>query len=117
MVKLRNLCICLFLGAYATATFAQIANNTSLVGTVLDTSGAAVAGVKVDAVEESTKLSYNATTNDSGYYAITFIKPGTYDITVRETGFKTETKAGIPVPATKPCVPTSPFPSARRPTR
>ena len=37
-------------------------------------------------------------TNESGYYAITFIKAGTYDITVRQTGFKAETKTGIPVP-------------------
>jgi hypothetical protein len=98
VVRLRNLCICLFLGAYAAATFAQIANNTSLVGTVLDSSGAALAGVKVEAVEEGTKLSYTTTTNSNGYYAITFIKAGTYDITVHQTGFKTETKVGIPLP-------------------
>ena len=77
---------------------AQIANNTSLVGTVLDSSGAALAGVNVEAVEEGTKFSYSATTNSSGYYAITFIKAGTYDITVRQTGFKTATKTGIPLP-------------------
>jgi hypothetical protein len=97
-VKIRNFCICLGLAVFGASLPAQIANNTSLVGTALDTSGAAVAGAKVDAVEESTKVSYSTTTNASGYYAITFIKPGTYDITVRDTGFKTETKTGIPVP-------------------
>jgi hypothetical protein len=97
-VKLRNLCICLGLAAFGVSLPAQIANNTSLVGTALDSSGSAVAGAKVDAVEESTKVSYSATTNASGYYSITFIKPGTYDITLQQTGFKTETKTGIPVP-------------------
>jgi Carboxypeptidase regulatory-like domain len=97
-VKIGNLCICLLLGACAAEAPAQIANNTSLVGTVLDSSGAALAGVKVDAVEEGTRLSYSATTSANGYYAITFIKAGTYDITVRQTGFKTETKTGIPLP-------------------
>ena len=97
-MKIGNLCICLLLGAFAAGAPAQIANNTSLVGTILDSSGAALAGVKVEAVEEGTKLSYSATTNASGYYAITFIKAGTYDITVRQTGFKTETKTGIPLP-------------------
>ena len=97
-MKIRNLCICLGLAAFVANLPAQIANNTSLVGTTLDSSGAALAGVKVDAVEENTKVSYSATTNASGYYAITFIKPGTYDITVQQTGFKTETKTGIPVP-------------------
>ncbi|MCU1293383.1 MAG: TonB-dependent receptor plug, partial [Bryobacterales bacterium] len=46
---------------------AQIANNTSLVGTVLDSSGSAVNGAKVTAVEQATKLQYTATTNDAGY--------------------------------------------------
>ncbi len=97
-MKLRNLCICLGLAAFGASLPAQIANNTSLVGTALDSSGAAVVGAKVDAVEEATKVSYSATTSANGYYAITFIKPGTYDITVQQNGFKTETKTGIPVP-------------------
>ena len=66
---------------------AQIANNTSLVGTVLDSTGSVVSGAKVTAVEQSTKLQYTATTNETGYYAITFIQGGTYDITVEQTGF------------------------------
>ena len=97
-MKIRNLCIGLAFAVCAAGAWAQIANNTSLVGTVVDSSGAALAGVNVDAVEEATKLSYTATTNGNGYYGITFIKPGTYDITVRQTGFKGETKTGIPLP-------------------
>jgi hypothetical protein len=88
----------LLIVGFAAGASAQIANNTSLVGTVLDSSGAALAGVKVETVEEGTKLSYSATTNANGYYAITFIKAGTYDITVRQTGFRAETKTGIPLP-------------------
>jgi hypothetical protein len=76
---------------------AQIANNTSLVGTVVDSTGSAVSGAKVTAVEQGTKLQYTATTNESGYYAITFIQGGTYDITVEQTGFGKVTTTGIPV--------------------
>ena len=77
---------------------AQIANNTSLVGTVLDSSGSAVSGVKVVAVEEIPRSSVSeATTNDAGYYAITFIQPGTYDITVEQAGFSKVTTTGVPV--------------------
>src|SRR5271155_1975193 len=61
---------------------AQVANNTALVGTVLDSSGSAVAGAKVTAVEESTGVVYPGTTSAQGYYSIKFIPPGTYDITV-----------------------------------
>ncbi|MGC2400395.1 MAG: carboxypeptidase-like regulatory domain-containing protein, partial [Acidobacteriaceae bacterium] len=97
-MKIRNFCISMLLGAFAAGASAQIANNTSLVGTVLDSAGAAIPGAPVEAVEEGTKVSYNAVTNESGYYAITFIKAGTYDITVRQTGFKTQTKVGVPLP-------------------
>ena len=76
---------------------AQISNKTSLVGTVEDATHSAISGAKVTAVEESTKIVYSATTNAEGYYAITFIKTGTYDITVESAGFKKVTTVGIPV--------------------
>src|SRR6202789_3138715 len=77
---------------------AQVANNTAVVGTVLDSSGSAVAGAKVTAVEESTGVSYPGTTNEQGYYSIKFIPPGTYDITVDQIGFTKLTKTGTVVP-------------------
>ena len=77
---------------------AQVANNTSLVGTVQDPSGSPISGGQVIAIEENTKVTSTATTNNSGYYAITFILPGTYDITIEEQGFKKVTKTGVVVP-------------------
>lgn len=76
----------------------QVANNTSLVGTVTDSAGSVVSGGHVVAVEESTKVKSEAQTNNEGYYAITFILPGTYDITVEAQGFKKLTKTGVIVP-------------------
>src|SRR5207244_1659623 len=76
---------------------AQISNNTALVGNVVDATGGAVTGAKVTAVEQSTKVKYTATTNNEGYYAITFIKSGTYDLSVEQTGFKKVTTVGVPV--------------------
>jgi hypothetical protein len=84
--------------AFATSMQAQVANNTALVGTVLDSSGSAVAGAKVTAVEESTKVVYPGTTNAQGFYSIKFIAPGTYDITVEQTSFSKLTKTGTIVP-------------------
>jgi hypothetical protein len=78
--------------------WSQVANNTSLVGNVTDSSHSAISGCQVIAVEESTKVKSTARTNDQGYYAITFILPGTYDITVEESGFKKITKTGVVVP-------------------
>src|SRR5271154_6230979 len=77
---------------------AQVSNNTAVVGTVLDSAGSALAGAKVTAVEESTGVVYPGTTNEQGYYSIKFIPPGTYDITVEQTGFTKLTKTGTIVP-------------------
>lgn len=77
---------------------AQVANNTSLVGTVTDPTGNVISGGKVTAVEVGTKVKSAAVTNSSGYYAITFIAPGTYNISVSMNGFESVTKTGIVVP-------------------
>ena len=50
MKRLLILCPVLILFAFVTLTQAQVANNTALVGTVLDSSGSAVVGAKVTAV-------------------------------------------------------------------
>jgi len=73
---------------------AQVANNTTLVGTVVDSSGAPVSGANVTALNEGTKVKYPGTTNADGYYSIAFIVPGTYDLTVEQSGFTTLTKTG-----------------------
>src|ERR1700712_686792 len=83
---------CLFL--FAASLPAQVANNTALVGTVLDSSGSALAGAKVTAVDQATKVVYPGTTNAQGYYSIKFIPSGTYDITIDQPGFSKITKTG-----------------------
>jgi len=93
----KALVYCLVLLLSPVVLSAQIANNTSLIGTVLDSTGSAVSGAKVTAVEQGTKLQYTATTNDAGYYSIPFIQGGNYDITVEQTGFGKVTTTGIPV--------------------
>ena len=82
----------------AVSARAQVANNTALVGNVVDASGLAISGAKVTAVNEDTKVVYPGTTNAEGFYSITFIAPGTYDITVAQSGFKELTKTGEIVP-------------------
>lgn len=59
--------------AFAVSMPAQVANNTALVGTVLDSAGSAVVGVKVTAVEASTGVVFPGTTNAQGYYSIKLI--------------------------------------------
>lgn len=71
----------------AMQSFAQVANNTALVGRVTEASGQAVAGAKVTAVNVATNERYSATTNEEGAYTLTFIREGTCTITVEHAGF------------------------------
>ena len=76
---------------------AQVANNTSLVGTVIDASGNIVTSAKVTAVNEETNEAYTGITNGEGYYAILFIPVGTYDLMLNQPGFAKVTQHGIVV--------------------
>ena len=94
-------CICPRLLAMTFATClialsarAQVANNTALVGNVVDASGRAVVGAKVTAFNEETKVVYPGNTNGDGYYSIGFIVPGTYDVSVDSPGFVAIKKTG-----------------------
>lgn len=79
------------------AMVGQVANNTTLVGTVTDASGGGLSGVPVTAVNEATKVAYSGTTNGEGYYSIPFVQPGTYDITVEQAGFSKVLSTGVVV--------------------
>ena len=94
----KTLVCCLVLLLSPIFLRSQVANNTSLVGTVIDPTGSVISGSKVTAIEEATKVKSTVVTNGEGYYAITFIQPGTYDITVEQSGFIKLTKTGVVVP-------------------
>ena len=81
----------------AASADAQLANQTALVGTVTDTSRAVIPGASVVAVNVGTKDTYEATTNDQGYYNIQFIRIGRYEITVTLASFQTFKATGIEV--------------------
>jgi len=54
---------------------------------VRDPSGAAVTGATVTVRNPATNFSRDVTTNDEGYYQITNLPPGSYEITVEAGGF------------------------------
>jgi hypothetical protein len=73
----------------AVCAYAQVANQTALVGNVIDATGRAVAAAAVSAVNTGTGDTYNTTTNDDGFYSIQSIRNGTYEITIQQPGFQT----------------------------
>ncbi|HVW11665.1 MAG TPA: carboxypeptidase-like regulatory domain-containing protein, partial [Bryobacteraceae bacterium] len=79
------------------ALLAQVAS--SVVGTVVDPANAVVANAPVTLTSVDTGAQRTATTDSLGTYRFTNVAPGTYNVTVKATGFKQVTKAGIVVSA------------------
>ena len=79
------------------AGFGQLASTTSLVGNVTDTAGAAISGAEVTAKNTETAEILRARTNGEGHYDFQFVRNGTYDISVSQSGFDTVVKQGVPV--------------------
>ncbi len=64
-------------------------------GTILDSSGGAVAKASIALREVNTNRSYNATSADNGFYAIPELPPGQYELNVSAPGFAPYTQTGI----------------------
>jgi hypothetical protein len=60
----------------------------SFSGTVSDNSGAVLSGAKVRVIAQSTNLSRDVVTDDSGHFLIPLLGPTTYTISVEAPGFK-----------------------------
>ncbi len=86
----------LLLIGLAGASFAQT-TSTSIVGTVTDPSGAAVAGAKVVATQTRTGVKREDMTTSTGDYNFPLLDIGEYSVTVEASGFKSATRAGLPL--------------------
>ena len=61
----------------------------SLLGTVLDTSGAVVPNANVTVTNQGTSVSNRMATGAQGFYTFPNLDPGLYNVTVEASGFKT----------------------------
>jgi len=86
-----------FVFAGAPAPVAAQAVNATLLGTVSDSSGAAVANAKVTITETNTNISRTTQTNESGNYVFPDLPPGTYRVIAELTGFKRASRSGVDV--------------------
>jgi len=74
----------------ATPLLAQ--SPARLDGTVLDSSGAAVAGAQVNLTNTATGVASNAKSGTGGEYVFSYVLPGAYSLSVSSAGFKTSTR-------------------------
>ncbi|MGA9473584.1 MAG: carboxypeptidase-like regulatory domain-containing protein, partial [Terriglobales bacterium] len=82
----------LFLLASALFAFGQ---DATIVGTVTDSSGAAVPNVAITVTNVETGTSRSSITNDTGQYVIPSLKIGHYNIGAKAAGFGGEEKNGV----------------------
>ena len=80
----------------ATSMWAQAVYGT-IVGTVTDASGAAVANARVTITDTGRDVTQNTTTSESGNYAQRFLIAGRYRVRVESEGFKASVQDNVPV--------------------
>jgi hypothetical protein len=81
---LRGFCLLVMSAALASAQEVR----ASITGIVTDPSGAPVAGATVTVTNIAQNVSVTTKTNESGNYVTPFLAPGTYRLTVEQSGFK-----------------------------
>jgi len=80
----------------AAVMFGQ-ATDGVLVGTVTDSSGAAVPNAAMTVTNKSTNVKYTAQTSSAGEYRINNLPVGQYDVSATASGFSTATIANVEV--------------------
>src|SRR6188768_1217648 len=73
---------------------AQVTSAT-IIGTVTDSSGAALPGASVTARNVDTGFNRTVPSNEDGAYRLEFLPIGSYTVEVTLSGFKTSTRSGI----------------------
>lgn len=87
----------------ALPVFAQLPTGTIL-GTVKDASGGAVAGATVTILGKDTGLSRTRTTNEDGTYRVPGLPVGQYDVKFEKPGFEILTQQGLTLEVTQELV-------------
>jgi Carboxypeptidase regulatory-like domain len=81
-------------GCCSSRAFAQIESG-SFVGSVSDSSGAAISGATVTVTEVQTNVSHKTATNAQGEYNVAHLNPGLYSISIGQPGFKGAVQSNI----------------------
>ena len=83
--------LCLLLASTAVAQL----DTGIFSGRVTDASGAVVPGAPITVLETQTNFTTDAQTNAEGLYRIPTLRPGSYRLTVKASGFKTYVRDGL----------------------
>src|SRR5215471_1833458 len=86
-----------FLGIVAAAIAAGQTAGTEILGRVIDSSGAAVAGAKVTEMHVATGQAQTQLTNQDGEFTFPLVEIGEHTVRVEKDGFVSRTVTGLRV--------------------
>src|SRR6266498_4223903 len=87
MSRSSLVCLLLLLGAVYSA-HAQV-NTSAIAGAVTDETGSVIANATISVLQVETGLERQTATGENGEYVVPQLSPGSYQITVKKTGFQT----------------------------
>ncbi|MDX2041305.1 MAG: TonB-dependent receptor [Acidobacteriota bacterium] len=82
----RTILAALLLAVFSITASAQF--KASIQGTVTDATGAVVSGAKITIVNKETARELTTTSNESGFYRVAGLPPGSYKVSAERDGFK-----------------------------
>jgi hypothetical protein len=85
--------LCLLCGFSAVVSWSQVTQQFT--GHVLDSTGAVIPAARVVVHNQATGVDAKTVTTNTGDYTVTYLIPGTYDITVSKEGFAVVKKTDI----------------------
>jgi hypothetical protein len=91
----KVIAIAMLLLAAVSVSLAQTGATGTIIGTVTDASGATVPNAKVTIVNAATNVTRETTTSSTGTYAVPFLIPGVYNVTVGSAGFSSQVVSGV----------------------
>src|SRR5579871_4515335 len=77
------------------STYAQ--TNGTIVGRVTDPSGSGVPNARIELINQNTGIKADTTASGEGEYVLPRVSPGTYELNVSASGFKTVDRRDIPI--------------------
>ena len=99
-MSFRIACVVFVLLAFSSSLLAQTSKGF-LVGNVVDTSGAVIAGANVKITNTSTGVTRDTVSGPDGTFRLDAVDPGAYRVEVSQTGFKTTVTDNIVVGASQ----------------
>jgi hypothetical protein len=81
----------------AVTAIGQEIGGATINGSVIDPSGGLIAGAKITATQTATGTQRTTQTSSAGFYSLSALAAGSYDVTVEGAGFKKAKFAAVPV--------------------